>query len=84
MSYYISLRKTGHKRGNTKGNEQPNELCPEAEIEKLKTGADQEHQSQYPILATRISLHNVWLLLHIFIVLLGVVFTVIIVQQFWS
>ena len=58
------------------------ELCPDAEIVKLKTLADKEHRDHYPILATRISLHNVWLLLHIFIALLGAVFTIIIILKF--
>jgi hypothetical protein len=61
-----------------------NELCPDAEIEQLKTIADKEHKDHYPMLATRISLHNVWLLLHIFIALLGIAFTIIIIFKFWS
>lgn len=58
------------------------ELCPDAEILKLKTLADTKHREHHPVLATRIRLHNVWLVLDIFIALLGILFTVIIILKF--
>ena len=58
------------------------ELCPEAEILQRKNDADKEHQKQYRLLATKLDLHNVWLALHIIILMIGLLVTIIILLKF--
>jgi hypothetical protein len=53
-------------------------LCPDAQINLLQKLADEEHQSQHLILAKKVRLSSLWLALHIFIALLGTIYTVII------
>ncbi len=53
-------------------------LCPDAQINLLQQVADEEHQRQHPILAKKVRLSRLWLALHIFIALLGIIYTIII------
>jgi hypothetical protein len=54
-------------------------LCPDAHIKLLQQVADEEHQRQHPVLAKRVRLSSLWLALHIFIALLGFIYTTIII-----
>ncbi len=54
-------------------------LCPDAHIKLLQQVADEEHQRQHPVLAKRVRLSSLWLALHIFIALLGFIYTIIII-----
>jgi hypothetical protein len=57
------------------------ELCPDAQVSILQDAADVKHNRKYKILSKPID-NYVWVFLHIFIALLGVVFTIIIIPKF--
>ncbi len=53
------------------------ELYPEAHIMKILNTSDSEHEVIHPIIGVKIRLHRIWLILHILIATLGVVYTLI-------
>lgn len=55
-----------------------NELLPEAHVELLKKAADEEHFKRFPIISKKIRLSRLWLALHGMIVILGIIYSVII------
>ena len=55
-----------------------NELLPDAQLELLKKMADEEHFKRFPVMSQKIRLSRLWLALHAIIVVLGVVYSVII------
>lgn len=57
------------------------ELYPESQIEKLMTKADQEHAARYPLFATKVHLHALWLVLHVLIAVSGIIYTILILWQ---
>jgi len=81
-----------HVRRARKLRHRLNELCTDAQIQILYSAADKDHEAKfkYPIILRRIPvvreihLYQVWLSLHVFIALLGVIFTVIIISKFWN
>ena len=56
-------------------------LCPDAQIKLLQQVADEEHRSQHPILAKRVRLSSLWLILHGFIAILGITYTIVILVR---
>ena len=54
------------------------ELVPDARLELLKKVADEEHFNRFPVMSKKIRLSRLWLALHGMIVLLGIVYSVII------
>jgi hypothetical protein len=52
------------------------ELHPDSTIRICLDAAWQEHVKRYPVISTKIRLHVVWLVLHILIAALGVIYTI--------
>lgn len=60
---------------------QLNKLCPDTEILSLYQIAKEKHSKRFPILSSKVRISVLWLLLHFLIVLLGILYTAIILMR---
>lgn len=54
------------------------ELNPDVQVKKIVDITENEHLAQHPILGRKVRLHNMWIMLHTLIVVLGTIYTIII------